>query len=61
MVPSAPVTGFCRESVAGLGRPGRGIPGSPTGCEDLTPDVVPVWVASGDEYPTLDDTKVGGL
>jgi len=52
---------FRRESVAGLGRPGRGIPGSPTGLEDLTPDVVPLWVASGDEYPTLDDRKVGGL
>jgi len=61
MVPSAPVTVFRRESVAGLGRPGRGIPGSPTGLEDLTPDVVPLWVASGDEYPTLDDRKVGGL
>jgi len=61
MVPSAPVTVFGRESVAGLGRPGRGIPGSPTGLEDLIPDVVPLWVASGDEYPTLDDRKVRGL
>jgi len=61
MVPSAPVTVFRGESVAGLGRPGRRIPGSPTGLEDLTPEVVPLWVASGDEYPTLDDRKVGGL
>jgi len=61
MVPSAPITVFRRESVAGLGRPGHGIPGSPTGLEDLTPDVVPLWVASRDEYPRLDDRKVGGL
>jgi len=61
MVPSAPVTVFRRESVAGLGRPARGIPSSPTGLEYLTPDVVPLWVAIGDEYPTLDDRKVGGL
>ena len=59
MVPSAPVTVFRRESVAGVGCPGRGIPGSPTGLEDLTPDVVPLWVASGEQYPTLDDRKVG--
>ena len=61
MVPSAPVTVFRRESVASLGRPGHGIPGSPTGLEDLTPDIVTLSVASGDEYPTLDDRKVGGL
>jgi len=52
---------FRRESAANLGYPGGGIPGSPTGLEDLTPDVLPLWVASGDEYPTLDNTKVGGL
>jgi len=61
MVPSAPVTVFRRESVAGLGRPSRGIPSSPTGLEDQTPDVVPLWVPSGDEYPTLDKRMVGGL
>jgi len=61
MVPAAPVTVFRRESVAGLGRPGRGIPSSPTGLEDLTPDLVPQWVASGDEYLRPDDRKVGGL
>jgi len=61
IVPAAPVTVFRRESVVGLGRPGHGIPGSPTGLEDLTSDVVPLWVASGDEYPTLDDRKVGEL
>ena len=41
LVPSAPETVFRRESVAALGRPGRGIPGSATGLEDLTPDGVP--------------------
>jgi len=61
MVPSAPVTVFCRESFAGLGRPGCGIPCSPTRLEDLTPGVEPLWVASGDEYPTLDDRRFGGL
>jgi len=61
MVPSAPVTVFHTESVACLGRPGCGIPSSHTGLEDVTPDVVPLWVASRDEYPTLDDSKVGGL
>jgi len=61
MVPRAPVTVFRRKSAASLGHPGGGIRGSPTGLEDLTPDVLPLWVASGDEYPTLDDTKVGGL
>jgi len=50
IVRSAPVTVFYRKS-----GPGRGIPGEPTGLENLTPDVVPLWVASGDEYPTLDD------
>jgi len=58
MVPSAPVTVFCRQSVARLSRPGCVIPGSPTGLEDLTPDVVGLWAASGDEYPTLDNRKV---
>jgi len=61
MLPSAPVTLFRRESVAGLGSPGRGINASPTGLEDLTPDVVPLWVASGEEYPTLDVRKVSGV
>ena len=61
MVPAAGVTIFRRESVAGRGSPARGIPSSPTGQQDLTPDVVPLWVASGDEYPTLDDRKMSGL
>jgi len=61
IVPSAPVTGFCRKSVTSLGLPGRGIPCSPTGLEDLTPYVVPQWVPSGDKYPTLDDRKVRRL
>ena len=52
---------FRRESVAGLSRPRRRIRGSPTGLEDLTPDVVPLWVARGDEYHRLDDSKVGRL
>jgi len=61
MLHSGGVPVFRHESVAGLGHPGRGIPGSPTGLEDLTPDVVPLWVASGDEYPTLHVRKVRGL
>ena len=61
MVPSHPVTVFRHESDASLAHPGRGVPCSPTGLVDLTPDVVPLWVASGEEYPTVDDRKVGGL
>jgi len=61
MVFSASVTVFHRGSVAGLGRLGRVIPGSPTWLEDLTPDVVPLSVVSRDKNPTLDNKKVGGL
>jgi len=52
---------FCREFVARLGQPSCGIPGSPTGHEDLTLDIVPQWVISGDQYPLVDARKVGCL
>ena len=61
MVRAAPVTVFRRASVPSLARPSPGKPGSPTGLKDLTPDVVPLWGDSGDEYPTLDHRNVGGL
>ena len=59
MVPSTHVTVFRRESGAGLGRPSRGIPRPPTGLEDLISDVIPLWVARGNEYLKHDDRKVG--
>ena len=46
-VPSAPATVFRRESVSGPMDLRCGVPGSPSGLEFLTPDVV-LWVASGD-------------
>lgn len=61
IVPEAGGIVFRRDSVAGRSCTGRAIPGSPTGLKYLTPDVVPLGVASGDEYPTRDDRKVGGL
>ena len=40
----------------------RGVVDSPAGLELLTPEVVGLWVASGDEYrATLDDENVGGV
>ena len=39
-----------------------GVPDSPAGLELLTPDLVALRVASGDEYrPTLDDESTGGV
>ena len=39
-----------------------GVHGSPGGLELLTPDVVTLWVASGDEYGgTLEDVNVGAV
>ena len=39
-----------------------GILGSPAGLELLTPDVVTLWVASGDEYGgTLEEVNFGGV
>jgi len=61
MVPSAPRTVFRGQSFASLSRCGCGIPGSPTGLEDLTPDKVPLWVAGRQAYRTLDDRKGGGV
>ena len=61
MVPSAPGTVFRHEYIAGLGLPGTHIRGSPTGLEDLTPDVVPSWVARDDKYPMRGERKVGEL
>ena len=61
IIPSAPVTLFRCEGGADLGHPSSGIPSSPTKPEDLTPDIVPLSVASRDKYPMLDYKTVGGL
>ena len=59
---SAPVAIFRRELVPGQMRSCRGVLGSPGGLELLTPDVVALWVASGDEYGgTLEEVNVGGV
>jgi len=59
---SAPVAIFRRELVPGQMCSCCGVLGSPGGLELLTPDVVTLWVASGDEYGgTLEDVNVGGV
>jgi len=61
---SAPVAIFPRELVPGQRCSYYGVLGSPEGLELLTPDVVTLWVASGDEYGghgTLEDVTVGGV
>jgi len=59
---SAPVAIFRRELVPGQMSSCCGVLGSRGGLELLTPDVVTLWVASGDEYgSTLEDVNVGGV
>jgi len=57
---SAPVAIFRCELVPGKMGACCGVLGSPGGLELLTPDVVTLWVASGDEYGgKLEDVNVG--
>jgi len=59
---SAPVAIFRRELVPGRMCSCCGVLGSPGGLELQTPDVVTLWVASGDEYcGTLEHVNVGGV
>jgi len=59
---SAPVPIFCPELVPGQMSWCCGILRSPGGLEPLTPYVVTLGVASGDEYGgTLEDVNVGGV
>jgi hypothetical protein len=59
---SAPVAIFRRELVCGHMFSCRCVLGSPGGLELLTPDVVALWLASGDEYGgTLEDVNIGGV
>jgi len=59
---SAPMAIFRRDLVLGKMYSCRGVLGSAGGLERLTPDVVALWVASGDEYSgTLEDVNVGGV
>jgi len=59
---SAPVAIFRHELVPGQMCSCCGVLGTPGGVELLTPDVVRLWVASGDEYRgTLEDVNVGGV
>jgi hypothetical protein len=59
---SAPVAIFRRELVPGQMCSCRGGLESPGGLELLTPGVVELWVASGDEYGgTLEDVNIGGV
>jgi len=59
---SAPVAIFRHELVPGQMSLCSGVLGSRGALELLTPDVVTLWVASGDEYGgTLDDVNVGGV
>jgi len=59
---SAPVAIFRRELVPGQMCSCCGVLGSRGGLELLTPDVVTLWVARGDEYGgTLEDVNVGGV
>ena len=59
---SAPVTIFRSELVPGQMCSCCGVLGLPGGLDLLTPDVVTLWVASGDEYGgTLEDVNLGGV
>jgi len=60
--PSTPLAVFRHDWVPGQMSSECGILDSPAGLELLTPDVVALWVASGDEYQaTLDDGSTGGV
>ena len=62
MAASAPDAVFRREITSGQMCWCRGVVDSPAGLELLTPEVVGLWVASGDEYRnTPDDKNTGGV
>ena len=62
MATSAPDAVFRHEITSGQICWCRGVVNSPAGLELLTPEVVGLWVASGDEYRAiLDDENVGGV